>query len=237
MLRKLTPYKIRLSFKLLKRSLKDYKNGINRNLAKNKIQNHTFKYQIKLSQPIRNSYLSNNKIKNLNVASKKISAIYIKPQEIFSFWNLVGKPTIKKGYYKGRNIVNGKLNEDIGGGLCQLSGIIYHISLLANLKIIERFNHTIDIYTDKTRFTPLGSDATVVFGFKDLRIVNNFDFDIRFNFEILDDKITVLLESEKQIKMQKIFFKKIKMINQIFVETKGEQNKIIAKSLYLVTNH
>jgi len=58
---------------------------------------------------------------------------------------------------------------DYGGGLCQLSGIIYHAVLEAGLEILERHPHSLDIYTATTRYTPLGSDAAVVYGHKDLR--------------------------------------------------------------------
>jgi hypothetical protein len=50
---------------------------------------------------------------------------------------------------------------------------VYHIGIIAGLDIIERYNHSVDIYTDDTRFAPLGTDATVVYGYKDLRIRNN----------------------------------------------------------------
>ena len=54
----------------------------------------------------------------------------------------------------------------MGGGSCQLSGILYYLMLQAGLEAIERFPHSADIYTDETRFTLLGSDATVVIALK-----------------------------------------------------------------------
>lgn len=42
-----------------------------------------------------------NKISNLRIAAKQIDGIVIHPGEIFSYWNLIGNPTIRKGYLEG----------------------------------------------------------------------------------------------------------------------------------------
>ncbi|HEY2493156.1 MAG TPA: VanW family protein [Paenibacillus sp.] len=47
--------------------------------------------------------LQENKVANLGIAIKKIDKIEINPGENFSFWDLVGKPTIGKGYIEERN--------------------------------------------------------------------------------------------------------------------------------------
>ncbi len=78
--------------------------------------------------------------------------------------------------------------------------------MLAGLNIIERHSHSIDIYTDKTKYAEKGTDATVVYGYKDLRIKNNQDYSIQFGFEIGDDHITIILRSEKQIVEQVVKF-------------------------------
>jgi vancomycin resistance protein VanW len=72
----------------------------------------------------------------------------------------------------GRNIVDGRLVRQTGGGLCQLSSLLHHLALLGGLEVEERHAHSLDIYREDERFTPLGADATVVWGFKDLRLRN-----------------------------------------------------------------
>lgn len=80
------------------------------------------------------------------------------------------------------------------------------MSILAGLQIVERHNHSIDIYTDETRFTPLGLDATVVFGYKDLRIKNTLSFPIRFEIEVRDSQIRIKLLSTEKIQARKLLF-------------------------------
>ena len=55
-----------------------------------------------------------------------------------------------------------------------MSGLIYYVSLMAGLEVLERHPHSRDIYDDQTRYAPLGADATVAYGFKDLRVLNLF---------------------------------------------------------------
>ena len=111
---------------------------------------------------------------NLKLAIQSIESVDILPREIFSFWKIVGNPSKRNGFIGSRSIINGQVTNSIGGGLCQLSGLVYYLSLKSGLEILERHNHSMDIYTEETRFTPLGSDATVVYGYKDLKIRNNF---------------------------------------------------------------
>ena len=100
------------------------------------------------------------------------------------------------------------------------------------MKIIERHNHSFDIYTDETRFTPLGADATVVFGYKDLRILNNYAFPIAFHFEIEENELKVALKSEGLIAKQTIEFQKTRFENVMEVHSINEHNEVLAKSCY-----
>lgn len=135
-------------------------------------------YAIDLVQPFMPSPTLESKKHNLREAASCINKIVVYPNEIFSFWHIVGNPNNRKRFKEGRSIHAGCQGIDIGGGLCQASGIIHHLALIAGLSIEERFNHSVDLYTDSTRFTPLGTDATVFYGFKDLRICNNKPFPI-----------------------------------------------------------
>ena len=52
--------------------------------------------------------------------------------------------------------------------------MLYHLALVGGLEIVERHPHSIDIYREEDRYAPLGADATVVWGFKDLRLRNPY---------------------------------------------------------------
>ena len=128
------------------------------------------------------------------------------PDQIFSFWKIVGNPSKKRGFVQSRSLVNGETIESYGGGLCQLSGLIYLTSIHCGLEILERHNHSTDIYDDTTRYMPLGGDATVAYGHKDLKIRNNFKEPIRFAISTKEDTVSVGICSAEQLTISKIDF-------------------------------
>ncbi len=117
--------------------------------------------------------LQHNKITNLNLARMRIDRLVLKPGETFSFWRMVGKPTRRKGYLDGMVLCNGSFYAGTGGGLCQLSNLIYWITLHTPLTVVERWRHNYDIFPDLDRTQPFGSGATVSYNYIDLQIKNN----------------------------------------------------------------
>ncbi len=230
-LKNLIPQYFRLKYKIISRNITDRRNKTV--FADSKKKTFSFEYSISESQPIRQSDFFQNKIDNIKLGAKRIEEYVIAPGETFSFWNSVGSPSPRKGFKIGRNLIGGKLQADYGGGLCQLSGIIYLNALKAGLTITERHNHTMDIYTDEERFTPLGSDATVVYGYKDLRVINPYPFELKFVFEIQDSYITCHLQSVKCIIEKKLEFRRKKYFSKVIVETFAD-NDHIANSEYTI---
>ena len=200
----------------------------------NNIQNLDYQNIVSIFQNLNTTPNPQNKIYNIQLAAEKINNVLIKPNEIFSFWNTVGEPTKAAGFVEGRNLTNGKLATSYGGGLCQLSSIIYHTALLAKLEIMERYNHSVDIYDEKTRFTPLGSDATVVFAYKDLCFRNTSGIAIFFKIEIKEDKLYCNLFTEKAFSTRELFFQNEEDTKNKKVYTVDNEGKIIAISEYLL---
>ncbi|MCF0192092.1 MAG: VanW family protein [Prevotella sp.] len=153
-------------------------------------------YYIEVSQPFRPSESLESKKHNLREAAKRINKVVIKSGEVFSFWHIVGNPNDAARFKTGRTIHNGVVRLDLGGGLCQASGIIHHAVLLSGMNVIERYNHSVDLYTEETRFAPIGTDATVFFGFKDFRFQNNFSGAIRVELIVEEDILRARLYSE-----------------------------------------
>jgi len=122
-------------------------------------------------------WLQYNKVNNLKLAIDRVNGLIIAPGETFSFWYLVGKPTRKKGYLEGMVLCNGSFKPGIGGGLCQLSNLIYWMTLHSPLTVKERWRHNYDVFPDANRTQPFGSGATVVYNYVDLRITNHTDTD------------------------------------------------------------
>lgn len=117
-------------------------------------------------------YIQYNKIENLKIAIQLLDGIIIRPGETFSYWKLLGKPTKRKGYKKGMVLFCGKFQEKTGGGLCQLSNLIYWMALHTDLTITERYRHSYDVFPDSNRTQPFGSGATCVYNYRDLMLTN-----------------------------------------------------------------
>lgn len=178
---------------------------------------------------------SNNyaqKVHNLALAIEQIHTVIVKPEQVFSFNRIVGEASPKRGYQRSRSLHNGVLVQTYGGGLCQLAGLIYQVSLQLGLEILERHNHSVDIYTDETRYTPLGSDATIVYPFKDMRIRNNSPFFLRFRFHIMEHKISITVEGTGPMSLHDITHQVIQTEPKKIVHTKNSHNEIVAISIY-----
>ena len=223
-MKRLIPSSLRLKLKLILRFWADVRSAqfhrIVRSSPKSvQLQSQQFESRVQVVQVLKVANYSENKRQNLTIAATCINNVVIQPDEIFSFWALVGAPVAKRGYLEGRALVNGNLNAAMGGGLCQLSGILYHLTLQAGLKPIERYPHSADIYTDETRFTPLGSDATVVYGYKDLRFINSLSQPICFRIVITPDRITGQLCTSDPITPYHIEFRVQKFPDRTEVQT------------------
>ena len=83
-------------------------------------------------------WMQHNKIINLNIAVQHINRLIVHPQETFSYWRCIGKPTSEKGYLEGMVLVDGRIKSGVGGGLCQLSNLIYWMTLHTPLTVVER---------------------------------------------------------------------------------------------------
>lgn len=116
--------------------------------------------------------MQHNKVTNLKLAVKRLNGVIIQPGETFSYWRLIGKPTKRKGYVEGMILHYGKVTSGIGGGLCQLSNLIYWMTLHTPLTVTERYRHSYDVFPDSNRSQPFGSGATCMFNYLDLQIKN-----------------------------------------------------------------
>lgn len=132
-------------------------------------------------------WLQYNKITNLKIALKRLNGIVIHPGETFSYWKLIGNPNRRKGYVEGMVLFYGGFKPGIGGGLCQLSNLIYWITLHTPLQITERHRHSYDVFPDANRTQPFGSGATCAYNYLDLRITNPTHEPYQLNLQITDE--------------------------------------------------
>ncbi len=131
--------------------------------------------------------LQHNKKQNLMMACECLDGIVVRPGETFSYWRLIGRPSARKGYLPGLVLFYGTLREGIGGGLCQLSNLIYWMTLYTPLIVTERYRHSYDVFPDSGRTQPFGSGATCVYPYRDLQIYNPTGATYQLSVTVVDD--------------------------------------------------
>lgn len=127
-----------------------------------------------------------NRTDNIKLAALNTNGTIIYPGKIFSFNEIVGPREKEYGFKEALEIVDGEFVPGIGGGICQVSSTLYNAVLLANLKIIERSNHSKPL-----SYVPLGRDATVAYGALDFQFMNNTQEPILILAEVEDNKLVV----------------------------------------------
>jgi vancomycin resistance protein YoaR len=116
-----------------------------------------------------------------------MQGLLVQPGEIFSFWGLTDPPDEKHGFKDGATFINHRVSSAVGGGLCQLSGLLHNLALLAGCPILERHSHSIDAYGEG-RYIPLGRDATVTYPRADLCFANPHPFPLLLKIHIARDR-------------------------------------------------
>jgi vancomycin resistance protein VanW len=128
-----------------------------------------------------------SKVHNMRIATRRLDGLVVEPGEIVSFWRLIGRPSAARGFASGPTFHRGVITQSAGGGLCQVSGLLYNLAILSGLTILERFPHSIDAYGER-RYLPLGRDATVAYVSKDLAFRNDTQTSLRFAFDCSDER-------------------------------------------------
>ncbi|MFC8688593.1 VanW family protein [Brevibacillus porteri] len=125
---------------------------------------------------------------NIKQALGKIHNKKIKPQQVFSFNEIVGNSNLPEdGWQKAGVIQNGQLADDYGGGICQVSSTLYNAAVEAGMVMVERHNHS-----QSVKYVPVGQDATVAYGYMDFKFTNLYDFPVKIKAKSYDDEHVVI---------------------------------------------
>jgi vancomycin resistance protein VanW len=117
--------------------------------------------------------LQENKVHNLELACARLDRLIIGPGEVFSFCRTVGRTSRRGGYLDGLEMHRGALHGAPGGGLCQMSNLIFWMVVQLDLEIVERHRHELDLFPDDERTVPFGMGATVFYNYRDFRFRNS----------------------------------------------------------------
>jgi vancomycin resistance protein VanW len=118
------------------------------------------------------------------LAAAKVNGAVIAPNQVFSFCRTVGKTTSSAGYLPALELIQGELRAEIGGGLCQLSNLLFLLALDINAEIVERHRHSFDLFRDVERTVPFGCGATVFYNYVDFQFRNTLPFAVLLNVRV-----------------------------------------------------
>ncbi len=106
---------------------------------------------------------------NVRITAEYANNVLLAPGEVYDFDKQIGPRTAERGYKLAHGITGpGKLEDVLGGGICQVSTTLFNAAFFAGLEIVERKNHS--IYIDHY---PKGRDATVSAGSPNMRFRND----------------------------------------------------------------
>lgn len=110
------------------------------------------------------------RMNNIALLCKLINNSIIAPGATWSFNKCTGERTEDKGFQAAPAIVNGKHEDQLGGGVCQVATCVFNAACYAGLGIESRINHDfyISAYDDQGF-----ADATVSWDEPDLQFVND----------------------------------------------------------------
>jgi vancomycin resistance protein YoaR len=123
-----------------------------------------------------------NRSENIRLSSAILNNTVLAPGQVFSFNEVVGPRTEQRGYKSAHTYIGGKIVDDIGGGICQVSSTLYNAVLLSDLEIVERRNHMFTV-----GYVPKGRDATVSYGQVDFKFRNSTGWPIKIKSWVTND--------------------------------------------------
>ncbi|MGM5630869.1 VanW family protein [Apibacter raozihei] len=175
-----------------------------------------YPYKISLEYILSDYTLINNTnlLEELTKFISNFNEVVIKSNQVFSFCKIfdTSKPT---------NPILVHL----------VSSIIYQLALTCNVEIKERHHFKYDLYSDKNRLFPLGADADIDYGTKDLRFKNRYPFPVKLRLELSENKLRGEIVSKEKINYSEINFKKINHKNCIEIFTRVNK-RTVAVSIY-----
>lgn len=127
-----------------------------------------------------------NRTTNLRLAANKINGTVLLPGEEFSYNKTVGERTIAAGFKEAAVFNAGRVENGLGGGICQISTTLYDAVVMANLDVTVRRNHQF-----VTSYVPAGKDATVVWGSQDFKFKNTRKYPVRITATVQGGTATV----------------------------------------------
>lgn len=125
---------------------------------------------------------------NLQLACEAIDGTVLNPGESFSFNSVVGKRTTEKGYKWADDHIGIEEERVLGGGISQITSALYYCTLVADLNVISRTNHSLI-----PGFSDYGLDAAIGWETPDFKFSNSLGLPIRIEASAQGGKVQVTI--------------------------------------------
>lgn len=104
--------------------------------------------------------------KNISNACGMINGMSLAPGETFSMLQTITPFTEENGYQLAGSYVGDEVVESFGGGICQVSTTLYNAVIRAELKVNERYNHSMIVsYVDQSADAAIAESSGMDFRF------------------------------------------------------------------------
>lgn len=107
---------------------------------------------------------------NIGLAADQLAGKVVRPGEIFSQNGAIGPYTRQRGYQAGPTYSGNTLVTTVGGGVCKIATMLYNVVTFSDLAVVMRYAHSMTV-----PYVPPGQDATVYYGSRDFRFMNDTD--------------------------------------------------------------
>ncbi|MGI4896059.1 MAG: VanW family protein, partial [Janthinobacterium lividum] len=123
---------------------------------------------------------------NIRIAARSLDGTLLQPGAKFSLNDTVGERTAARGFHRAPVISGGRLVEDYGGGVSQLSTTLFNAVFFAGLDEIEHKPHSFYI----SRY-PEGREATIDWRSIDNRFENDSGHGVYIQAGIIGNQVVV----------------------------------------------
>ena len=138
---------------------------ITKDIYKDKLASYTSSYEDSDS----------NRASNVVLGAKMLNGTIVMPGETFSFNAVMGDCGLSSRGFKPAAVFKaGKVVQEVGGGICQISSTLYVSVLYANLGIVSRSNHALPV-----GYVPVSLDATVYYPYLDFKFKNTREYPVK----------------------------------------------------------
>ena len=156
--------------------------------------------------------------KNISNACTMINGMTLAPGESFSMLNTITPFTEENGYELAGSYSGDEVVESFGGGICQVSTTLYNAVIRAELKVTERYNHSMIVsYVDPSADAAIAESSGM-----DFKFTNNLDNPIYIEGYTYNGSITFTIYGvETRASNRKVSFE-----SETLTETPSEGTKI-----------